>query len=208
MALFAAALLLTAHSAGYVRADHSGHPFGSTANCSDPPGKIPANCVSVGNTMFHYVYVSPLVTGDLRQSLLDTIWQDYNPTDLTMSTETTISSLTDVEAYAADYNDNGVAGWVVCPADSPQGINAHSDRWCQKQEMRFNKDPIFAAFFADDPSRDHIVCHELGHTLGLQHWGNPPASPSPTAATCMNVNTPNGPVNLHQTDKDHINGYY
>ena len=53
-----------------------------------------------------------------------------------------------------------------------------------------------------------MTCHELGHTLGLRHWGNPPQTEGPdVAATCMNANTPDGPTHLHQFDIDHINAY-
>jgi hypothetical protein len=65
-----------------------------------------------------------------------------------------------------------------------------------------------AAFFADDDSRTHLACHEIGHSIGLRHWGNPPISDGPTAATCMNADTPNGPVGLHGFDRNHINVYY
>src|SRR5690606_31762240 len=56
-------------------------------------------------------------------------------------------------------------------------------------------------------SRDHVTCHEIGHSLGLHHWGNPPQSDGPAGATCMNANTPNGPTTLHPIDVDHINDY-
>jgi hypothetical protein len=76
------------------------------------------------------------------------------------------------------------------------------------QEMHFNLDPRFGAFLGDDGSRDHVACHELGHTIGLRHWGNPPRSDGPAAATCMNADTPNGPTGLHPNDVDHINAYH
>ena len=75
------------------------------------------------------------------------------------------------------------------------------------QEIHFNLNPRYAVFFEDDGSRDHVACHEFGHTIGLRHWGNPPDSVGPPAATCMNANTPNGPTELHQIDIDHINAY-
>lgn len=53
-----------------------------------------------------------------------------------------------------------------------------------------------------------MACHELGHTIGLRHWGNPPLSDGPVAATCMSPDVPNGPQNLHRWDIEEINRYY
>ena len=75
------------------------------------------------------------------------------------------------------------------------------------RRLTFNLNARYAVFFEDDGSRDHVACHEMGHTIGLRHWGNPPVSAGPSAATCMNADTPDGPPNLHQIDIDHINAY-
>ncbi|HYM53612.1 MAG TPA: hypothetical protein VEW45_09125, partial [Candidatus Dormibacteraeota bacterium] len=74
--------------------------------------------------------------------------------------------------------------------------------------LHFNLNPQYAVFFADDASRDHLACHEMGHTMGFRHWGNPPQSEGPVAETCMNADTPNGPLDLHAYDREHIAAYY
>ena len=189
-----------------VLADHGGREIGSLLACDRPV--TPPRCTSVGNNLRHYVTFDPSLTADLASSLRDSMAEDYDePTDLRMIEQDEVTILTDVVAFSADYGDNGAAGWVYCPPDAPRGINRSGDRWCKQQELHLNLNPRYAVFFDDDPSRDHVVCHELGHTIGLLHWGNPPESEGPTAATCMNSNTPNGPTSLHQIDIDHINAY-
>ena len=66
----------------------------------------------------------------------------------------------------------------------------------------------YRAFFADRGSRAYMACHELGHTIGLRHWGNPPISDGPARPTCMQPDVPNGPTDLHRWDIEDINMYY
>ncbi|HEX5040515.1 MAG TPA: matrixin family metalloprotease [Candidatus Limnocylindria bacterium] len=101
---------------------------------------------------------------------------------------------------AADstYGFNGAAGWVDCPASAPQG-GANPDHWCQQQWMRFNL--TYTTYFDDTASRNSTACHELGHTLGLNHG---PA----TTGSCMTANTPNGSTTIDAHDVAHINGYW
>ena len=139
----------------------------------------------------------------------DTMAEDYDaPTELTLIQQQRVTRLTDVIVYAADWGENGAAGWVYCPSGSPQGVNPAGHRWCRQQELHFNLNSRYGIFFGDDASRDHVTCHELGHTIGLRHWGNPPQTDGPEVGeTCMNSNTPDGPTHLHQIDIDHINAY-
>ena len=200
-----AALLIT-QVAGSALAHHGGRPIGSFSRCDRPV--TPPRCSSVGNNIIHHVLFDETLTDGLASSLRDTMAEDYDaPTKLILIEDERQTAMTDVIAFSEDYGENGAAGWVACPAESPQGINAAGHRWCQAQELFFNLNPRYSVFFDDDGSRDHVACHELGHTLGLRHWGNPPESAEPVAATCMNSNTPNGPTSLHQIDIDHIDAY-
>ena len=188
-----------------VLGDHGGRDIGSLLRCDRPVN--PPRCTSVGDNLRHVVVFDATLTDGLADALRDTLAEDYGPTKLTTAVDETVTDRTDVVAYSEDYGDNGAAGWVYCPADAPQGVNARGDRWCREQQLHFNLNPRYGIFFADEASRDHVACHEIGHTVGLLHWGNPPESAEPSAATCMNSNTPNGPTGLHEIDRDHINAY-
>jgi hypothetical protein len=190
---------------GSVLGDHGGRDISSFLRCDRPVN--PPRCTSVGDNLRHVVVFDASLTTELADALRNTLAEDYGPTKLTTVVDETVTDRTDVVAYSEDYGDNGAAAWVYCPADAPQGINAQGDRWCREQQLHFNLNPRYAIFFADEASRDHVACHEVGHTVGLLHWGNPPESAEPTAATCMNANTPNGPTGLHEIDRDHINAY-
>lgn len=185
--------------------DHGGRDLASFSACDRPVS--PPRCTSVGDNLRHYVAFDRSLTGPLRDAMRHAMERVYEPTRLVMIEQATVSALTDVIAFSADYGDNGAAGWVYCPPDAPRGVNALGHRWCQRQELHLNLNPRYGLFFDDEGSRRHVACHELGHTIGLRHWGNPPETDGPIGATCMNANTPNGPTGLDPTDVDHINAY-
>ena len=208
----AAALALVAVAVGVLApplalGDHGGREISSLFTCDRPV--TPPRCTSVGDGLTHFVAFDDSLTEGLADSLAQAMREAYDqPTKLTMIIQASPTEDTDAIAFSTDYGENGAAGWVYCPTDAPQGINPSGHRWCRQQEIHFNLNPRYSLFFADDGSRDHVTCHELGHTLGLRHWGNPPQTQgSEVGETCMNANTPDGPTHLHQFDIDHINAY-
>ncbi|MGZ8562369.1 MAG: hypothetical protein ACXWWU_01985 [Candidatus Limnocylindria bacterium] len=199
-------LLVVGPGSGIAVADHGGRDIGSFMACDRPVD--PPRCTSVGDDRLHLVAFDGSLREDLAVALRASMAEDYDaPTQLHLVEQPRVTPLTDVIAFSGDYGDNGAAGWVYCPSDAPQGINRFDHRWCRNQELHLNYNARYGLFFDDEASRGHIACHELGHTLGLRHWGNPPETEGAVGATCMNANTPNGPTSLHQTDIDHVNRY-
>ena len=210
-AVLVLALLVTALGGAAPRTtigDHGGREIGSLFGCDRPV--TPPRCTSVGDGTTHRIVLDGSLAAGLADSLRQAMAEAYDrPTKLKLVVQSTVTRQTDAIAFSDDYGENGAAGWVYCSVGAPQGVNPSGDRWCRQQEIHFNINPRYGIFFADDGSRDHVTCHELGHTLGLRHWGNPPQTDEEggVGATCMNANTPDGPTHLHQIDIDHINAY-
>ena len=140
---------------GTAVAEHrGGRSIGSFLPCNRPVN--PPRCTSVGNDLWHFIVIDASVPPALAAALRRTARQDYDRTYLRVRIQRRITAATDVIAYAADHGENGAAGWVYCPPDAPQGRTAQGDRWCQRQEIHFNLNPRYAAFFADRTIFDQI----------------------------------------------------
>lgn len=119
---------------------------------------------------------------------------DFDPTDLTTG-----------RVYY-HYNSGltypyvDVSWWVTdlpSPLAGSAGCNKTlSGNRCDHWHVQFDEEGTSEAI------RDHLVCHEVGHTVGLEHY-----NPTGGYSSCMRSTT-NMFTNLHSHDTSHINGYY
>jgi hypothetical protein len=113
----------------------------------------------------------------------------------------------DVRVFDNDYGDNGLFAWVNCPPGADEG-GTNPNRWCHGQTLQYNLNATVAYGSDTQMERRSRACHELGHTVGLQHTSND--------ASCMQRYHedgwmdpgPNRSTTLSNHDENHINGYY
>lgn len=160
------------------------------------PGGSPQNAVSLGNNKWHYIY-DEFMDPTLRTSLRWARDNVYDPTDLVALTGTW--QVHDVFATSADYGNNGLYGWVDCPA-SATTTGSNPNRTCYGQTLYLNQYSGYAFAFDTENERRFQACHELGHTVGLRH-------PTSSYTTCMNTGALST-TSLHSHDINHINSHY
>jgi len=154
-------------------------------------GAEQANCVA-GNASCYpqqvqgYFYGNGFTAQNWQDAATYTYTNNINPSD-GHGYEETDWQQSDGVAYAQDYGQTGWAGQTWCTDPGPGDV-------CHHWVVQINK---YGGPF-DQDYREHIVCHEFGHTMGLRHY------PNGTSASCMR--DPNG-RRFTDHDYSHIDGY-
>lgn len=134
--------------------------FGSTA-----AGGSPVNQVSLANNKHHRVDFFDTTTriGNITQWALnnqfprfDFTWQFVDGNDY------------DVRVADSNFGDNGVIGWVNCPAGATE-TGSNPNRRCYGQRLNYNLYNGYEGQWDTQFGGRNMACHELGHTVGLRH---------------------------------------
>ena len=164
--------------------------FGSIAS-----GGSPASSVSLANNKWHYVY-DAFMDDSIRTSLRWSRDNVYGTTDL--DTYTGTFEVHDVVATSGDYGVNGLVAWANCPGGATVS-GSHPNQTCYGQSLAFNQNSTYSAYYDTENERRYVTCHELGHTVGLQHQS--------TYTSCLNSGN-YSITYISSHEEDHINDYY
>ena len=175
-------------------ASSTGSAYGTTFGSKSCDTTYDSQCVA--NNGDHAVYFG---TPEINKTTADMQWvldNVYNPIRDISAWNTADASIADVRYYDYEFGLNGIYGWTTCASGAAYG-GSYPSRWCKPQNLNLNIS--YSAVYDTQTERRSIACHELGHTLGLQH--------APDWSTCMYdgyyVSTW---INAHEVD--HINAQY
>lgn len=165
--------------------------FGS----SETPGAggFPDTAVSLGNNQWHYVWDDTTASG-MSSALSYAMANEYDTqSDVDMLSGT--SSVHDVKAQTGFHPQYWPVAFVDCPPGATT-TGSHPNRTCYGQELEFNM--THSSYYNSIADRRAMACHELGHTLGLQH--------NSLAGSCMNPSSLYTSLTSH--DISHLDANY
>ena len=170
-AMLATLLAVTPASANYGSTDRSDCGYSN----NNSGWRTRTGCVSLANNRWHVVRPVALGTWTGLDGHLDWVLANvYTRANTDINAyERANDSRPDVIVYDHNYGDNGVFGWVDCPANNSGRGGSGNLQWCRGQILRINASerPDYFRFRNRGGTRG-LLCHELGHTMGLRHLNN------------------------------------
>jgi hypothetical protein len=174
--------------------------IGNTFGAVICDGSLASQCVA--DDWLHWYYISNL-SGAMENSTAWVAANVYDPIQEIGMIETTVGSNADVMLTEGSYGLNGYRGWTQCDSNATYG-GSGVGRWCKAQLIRFNSG-AYPGEFNVAAERRFVICHEVGHTLGLHHRTGDTIS-------CMK-DVPLGYSGTYREDStqhdiDHLNEWY
>ncbi len=193
-------LLVAVFVPAVVRASNFGGPKDASAECD---GNLSSECVAENYT--HFAWYDSSITTPYITAMNYAVSHYTSVTDMSVATQG-LSNTNDVRVYRANYGSNGAWAWTACQdpplyaGSRPLNGHTHGHNWCKPQLIHWNT--YYDANYATSSKRNAIACHELGHTMGLQHTSD--------SASCMkNPPTVGGIAQATTThDRGHVNAHY
>jgi hypothetical protein len=145
--------------------------------CSTPdshPENYRKGECSANNNNPHIVWISDALDGvqpDLGNALRVSIEKDYDSIDgVYAREETNEEAFADARVHYGTINANWEIAFTFCQVNASflqSGYRYHMS--CTPQRVQYQDTADGRDCWASGACRKHYACHELGHTLGLQH---------------------------------------
>jgi hypothetical protein len=140
----------------------------------------------------------PFTDANLEAEFHASRLNDYDSISEVSGLMTTSTSLADVFVYQRTTNPNWDMAYTTCSNGATTGYDdIRYYMWCKPQLLFFQDDSsAYTQCWNDDPCVKHFMCHEIGHTYGLQHTGD--------NDSCMEDNINVDTEVLRPHDRDHL----